>query len=429
MNDYIIALFLPIIGSFFILYFVFYCMEQIGTEVTIQKYKKQMIIWTYICITVGLSLFQSGLINLLLLLVIPILGFLLYNRQRIYILYYLGLMIALYLTDLLAIVGIRLLFQEQIIYFTNQKYYTVVLILGTRFIEYSVLRLYTSLIRRKPHERITRRQLLLSLTLPVFSIFNMLSMLLFLDVFPSPEHQLLFSLNIVLLILLNLYLTNIIDTMSRNNHLENELNLYQQQQVIQTRYYENLEHKYESTRSLVHDIRNHIQALEHLYKTEAAPISREYVKDIHGMLNQLGQRYFTSNKMLNIILNDKVQQMNELGIQEDIKIAEVNLDFLRNIDITTLFSNLLDNAIEASAASTQKTISLRITATHDLLSITLRNSSNQPPLREGPSFRSSKKNHEGLGLKNIERVVDQYKGDIQYEWKDSYFTTRIMLTG
>lgn len=427
MNDYIIYWFFPIIGSFFILYFIFYCMEQIGTEVLIKKPKKQLVIWSYMCISVGISFLRNGLLNLLFLLFIPILGYLLFNRRRNYILYYLSLIVAVYLTDLLAIIGINLLIQQQIIYFTDQKSFTIVLILGTRFLEYAVLRLLTSLIRRKQHDRITRKQLLLSLMLPVFSLFNMLSLLLFLDVFPSQEHQLLFATNIVLLILLNLYLTSIIDTMSRNNHLENELNLYQQQQDIQTRYYENLEHKYESTRSLVHDIRNHIQALEHLYETEAAPKSQEYVRDIHGMLNQLNQRYYTNNKMLNIILNDKVQQMNAHGIREDIKIAEVNLDILRNIDITTLFSNLLDNAIEAAAASTQKAISLRITTTHNFISITLRNSSDQPPLKDGTSFRSSKKNHEGLGLKNIERVVAQYKGDIQYEWMDSYFTTRILL--
>ncbi len=429
MSDYIIYWFLPIIGSFFILYFVFYCMEQIGTKVTIPKFKKQMIVWTYLIIAVGLSFFKNGLLNLLVMLVIPLLGYLLYNRQRIYLLYYLCFIIALYLTDLLVAVGMSLLFQQQIIYFTNQQSYMIVMILGTRFIEYAVLRLLTSLIQRKQHDRITWKQLLLSFILPIFSIFNMLSMLLFLDVFPTTEHQVLFLLNILLLIVLNLYFTYIIDTMSRNNHLENELNLYQQQQEIQTRYYENLEHKYDSTRTLVHDIRNHIQSLEHLYQTEAAPISQEYVKDIHGMLNQLGQRYYTSNKMLNIILNDKVQQMYALDIQEDIKIAEVNLDFLRNIDITTLFSNLLDNAIDAAAASTQKEISLRISSTHNFISITLRNSANQSPIREGASFRSSKKNHEGLGLKNIERVIDQYKGDVQYEWQDSYFTTRIMLTG
>ena len=429
MEGYIIYLFLPVIGSIFILYSIFYCMEQIGTEVTIKSTKKQMIVWIYICIAVGVSILGNGLFNLVILLIVPLLGYMLYNRQRNYILYYLCFILSLYLTDLLATVGISLLYQEQIIYFSNQQFYTIVLILGTRFIEYAVLSLLTTLIRKRQHNRITRRQLIFSLALPVFNLFNMLSMMLFLDVFPSKEHQLLFTLNIILLIILNLYFTSIIDTMSRNNHLENELNLFQQQQVIQARYYENLEQKYDSTRTLVHDIRNHIQALEHLYETETAPVSQEYVKDIHGMLNRLGQRYFTSNKMLNIILNDKVQQMNVLGIQEDIKVTEVNLDFLRNIDITTLFSNLLDNAIEATAASTQKSLSLRITTTHNFISITLRNSTDQPPVREGTSYRSSKKKHEGLGLKSIERVVNQYKGDVQYEWKDSYFITRILLSG
>lgn len=429
MNEYIIYLFLPVIGSFFILYSIFYCMEQVGTEVAIGKVKKQLIVWAYLCIAVGVSFLGNGLLNLLFMLVIPILGHMLYNRRRDYLLYYLSFIVTLYLTDILAAVGLSLLFQNQIIYFSNQESYAIVQILGIRFIEYALLRLLTSLIRRKQQDRITRRQLVLSLLLPIFSIFNMFSMMLLLDVFPTGEHQLLFVLNIVLLILLNLYLTRIIDTMSRNNLLENELNLYQQQQVIQARYYENLEQKYDSTRTLVHDIRNHIQAIEHLHETESTPEGIEYVRDIHDMLNKLNQKFYTTNKMLNIILNDKVQQMNALGIQEDIKLAEVDLNFLRNIDITTLFSNILDNAIEASAASTQKVLSLRITTTHDFISITLRNSADQPPITEGNSYRSSKKNHEGLGLKNVERVVHQYKGDVQYEWKDAYFITRIMLAG
>lgn len=167
--------------------------------------------------------------------------------------------------------------------------------------------------------------------------------------------------------------------------------------------------------------------MEHLYKEQQNEIGVRYTQDIHGILNQLGMKYYTSNQMLNIILNDKVQLMETKGIIPEIKIADVNLDFMREMDITTIFANLLDNAIEASEKSEEKVIRLKVLMVHEFISITLENSSSRAPEKRGSSFLSHKENHEGLGLKNVERTITQYKGDIQYEWRKPYFITRIML--
>ncbi|MCK8058154.1 MULTISPECIES: ATP-binding protein [unclassified Fusibacter] len=147
------------------------------------------------------------------------------------------------------------------------------------------------------------------------------------------------------------------------------------------------------------------------------------------MLNRLGQNYYTSNKMLNIILNDKVQTMRAQGISEDIKIADVDLSFIRNVDMTTLFSNILDNAIEAALVSDEKKIHLRVSHVHDFVTITLKNTSAEKPLKKDDDFLTTKPHHEGLGLKNVKRVVEAYKGDVQFEWRDAHFITRVMLTG
>ena len=40
--------------------------------------------------------------------------------------------------------------------------------------------------------------------------------------------------------------------------------------------------------------------------------------------------------------------MQEKGIHSDIKIDNVELSYIEPIDITTIFGNLLDNAIEAA---------------------------------------------------------------------------------
>jgi len=70
---------------------------------------------------------------------------------------------------------------------------------------------------------------------------------------------------------------------------------------------------------------------------------------------------------------------------------------------------------------------LRIIQNHDLISITLKNAMLKKPSLKNNQILSGKKNHEGLGLKNVAHVVAQYHGDIQYEWSDNYFITRIML--
>lgn len=58
---------------------------------------------------------------------------------------------------------------------------------------------------------------------------------------------------------------------------------------------------------------------------------------------------YTENPILNILLTDKNAVMQEKGIHSDIKIDNVELSYIEPIDITTIFGNLLDNAIEAAA--------------------------------------------------------------------------------
>ena len=47
-----------------------------------------------------------------------------------------------------------------------------------------------------------------------------------------------------------------------------------------------------------------------------------------------------------ILLTDKAMQMEEKSISFAIDINHVDLDFIEAIDVTTIFGNLLDNAIE-----------------------------------------------------------------------------------
>ena len=167
--------------------------------------------------------------------------------------------------------------------------------------------------------------------------------------------------------------------------------------------------------------------MEALYKEENAREAAEYAGDIHRMLNQFQQKYYTSEKLLNIILNDKANLMKRLDVSEDIRIGEISLDFMKETDVTALFANLLDNAVAAASESRERYVRMRVDQVRRFITVTVENSCDREPLRVAGTFRSRRSGHEGQGLKIVQQTVEQYGGDVQYDWKEGVFMARVML--
>lgn len=428
--DILIYVILPILGSIFIIYAEFFYMRTLGCNRQIHLWKQNLVIAVYIVISISCSIVGKTWINIIIIFLTPVIAHYIYNDSRLHLVYYFTCALVVYLTDLCGTIAISYLYNGGWITFIRAESYYIMSIITLRFAEFMALRIVTGIIRGRKREKISRGQLAATFLLPVFSVVNAFSMLIFLEMYMVSERMLIFGMNLLMLLVVNIYFTYIFDTIGRNNQLERELFLYQQQEQMQTAYYKSLEQKYTDTRKLVHDIRNHVEAMEALYLEQQSVRGIEYANDIHSMLNQLGQTFYTSNQMLNIVLNDKVEKMYQAGIEADIKISELPEPFMRDVDITTLFGNLLDNAIEAASEckGEETFVRLRVAAVHSFYTIHLENSSNEPRKKAGQMI-SGKKGHEGIGLGNISRVVGSYGGDIEYGWKDGVFFTNIMLEG
>ena len=110
-----------------------------------------------------------------------------------------------------------------------------------------------------------------------------------------------------------------------------------------------------------------------MYELKDNDRAKEYTNDIHIMLNELNQKYYTSNRVLNVILNDKFLSIKNAEIKLDYKIGDVNLDFIREIDVTTIFANLLDNSIEAaSKVETNRFINFYVNQFNDFVVINMK---------------------------------------------------------
>lgn len=185
------------------------------------------------------------------------------------------------------------------------------------------------------------------------------------------------------------------------------LHLYEQQGTIMMHQYRELEEKYRASRKVIHDVKNHMQMLERLYHSGDLEAADRYCQDISGMLRSLERVVYTDNRMLNLILNEKLNTQELQGVRLTIRIAEADFSFMRDIDLTTVFTNLLDNAKEAAAqAEGEKFIVLKIDRIRSFLVIRLENACGEQEKKKG--------RHMGLGLENVRTVIEVYGGTMDH---------------
>ena len=99
------------------------------------------------------------------------------------------------------------------------------------------------------------------------------------------------------------------------------------------------------------------------------------------------------------------------------------------MEICTLFSNLLDNAIEAceKIEDDRRWVAIQITRKSGMLYLTISNSIKDRPAEQEGKLITNKQNHQlhGYGIKSVQRIVRKYEGDFSYQVCESKFIVTI----
>lgn len=221
----------------------------------------------------------------------------------------------------------------------------------------------------------------------------------------------------ILLLVINLYCLYFWYDVAKSSELKHRLKLMQQQRELTLQYYEDMEENYNCSRKIIHDIRNHLHVIEQSSRMEDKP----YIDDVHAMLNSMGMKFYTENRMLNIVLNDKLKNFS----QEQVKcnLGGIELDFIADLDITTIFANLLDNAVEEGKGKKDFQIQIRGEQIQDFIIIKITN----PFVKSAMSGKSSKPGHEGLGLQNVRQAVEKYHGAMEIRQDEGMFSVTLLF--
>lgn len=192
--------------------------------------------------------------------------------------------------------------------------------------------------------------------------------------------------------------------------MEKEIIESNKQIEIKNIYYTSLKKNYDENRKIIHDFKNHLQVLENTYETNI-----EKAKKIKGeIINQLDRqkmKYDTSSEILDIILMDKEKEAYKNEIEFIFKMEVIDLNFISELDIITIFGNLYDNALEANqVVNDKKYIETAIYQIKQMIIIRVENSCINNIEFIGDRIKTTKKNHSGIGTRNINHIVKKYGG-------------------
>lgn len=198
-----------------------------------------------------------------------------------------------------------------------------------------------------------------------------------------------------------------------------ELKSIKQKQEIENTYFDLLEHQNEELQIFIHDMKKHLNNIYSL-----APDSkevREYVSNLAKDISNSNRIGKTKNKLLDIITDkyDYISKKSGIEFEKDIHYSQ--LQFIADSDLTSIFNNLLDNAIESAQNSKDKKISLSINSIGNLLTVELSNSCDTPPKTKNKTLISTKSEQglHGYGFKSVKRAVKKYSGDLEWEYDDT----------
>ncbi|MDO4555605.1 MAG: GHKL domain-containing protein [Lachnospiraceae bacterium] len=187
-------------------------------------------------------------------------------------------------------------------------------------------------------------------------------------------------------------------------------------------YYTYLENNQNEVRRMYHDLKNHLMVLEGLHQSDE---TKKYIGELSQTIEGMSGYYNTGIPPLDILLHDKKKLAEEKKIRFDVKLEEHCIDFLKGSDACVIFSDAIDNAIEAcDNMEGNRWISIKAGNIQSNCILFFRNSTGEKKTDEK---KKQDPFYHGFGLYNIKRATEKYKGTCFYEQEADYFRLTVMF--
>ena len=178
-----------------------------------------------------------------------------------------------------------------------------------------------------------------------------------------------------------------------------------------------------------HDLKHQIVLL----KEEAGSgRSLEYLDQMEREIKSYESQNKTGNRVLDTVLTAKSTHCQAKGIELKVIADGSLLDFMDDMEISSLFGNMLDNAIEnveKQKDHEKRLIRLYVAREKGFLRIRMENYCDEVlKFKNGMPVTTKQDKHlHGFGMKSMQKTVQKYNGSVMASQEDNWFMLRILI--
>lgn len=159
------------------------------------------------------------------------------------------------------------------------------------------------------------------------------------------------------------------------------------------------------------------------------------INQLHGQIHKVGvEKNYSSNAILDAIISECVIRCEAQNIKIDMFIEPaLDIDFVQESDLISMFGNLMDNGIEAAAKCNngQRKMTVKLfMANKYIIVFRIANSFIDQRQKDSGVYLTTKKDKQshGLGLGIAKALVEKYGGDLELTEEKGNFITTVTLS-
>ncbi|MNO34933.1 sensory histidine kinase DcuS [compost metagenome] len=204
----------------------------------------------------------------------------------------------------------------------------------------------------------------------------------------------------------------------------------------QLRHYKSYQKYTESFRNFKHDYKNMMFLVKTLLKKDEKDKASKLIDDIQHTMRKsvLVHKHYSNNFILDAILQDGANACDDCNIRFSAQVHIPPQTALSELDIIRIFSNVLNNAIEACyriVDYTDRFIDVSSSTNEGWTCIVITNSFNGEIMLEGEGLVTTKRNKEnhGNGIKILKEIIENVGGVmlIEIDQIEKKFITKILI--
>lgn len=227
------------------------------------------------------------------------------------------------------------------------------------------------------------------------------------------------------------YLVRAMKSIEKKAAQNTEMQLMEQAKLTEAERLKTLEELYSQEQSFHRSVDEKLQGARRLYQQDRPEEARQVLAELGRSIADFKRADYCDDALVNTVLNNKavLAAENNVNIKFSVRVGSFPCS---GAELCSLFSNVLDNGIEACCAlpeGSSRWVRLNVSVWNGLLLVHCENTAKSGlSIRDGRAVSTKRDSgSHGWGLEILRHIAQTYQGELDTQFADGVFTLRLTL--